>query len=188
MNGSERETTTDCNFVQRREKERERDRDGVGEGTGEEEWDEEGKCDARRERVQRALSSHLTGGREKGYIRWYPTSLRGLGIARRTHEEGIFARGASLPSPSTTLPPSSPLSRNPRFLFSLSFSLLSSHSDRFLGSILRRQPFRYSFVSLYPATCRIRRFPTNGPIEITRPVVFGLRAYREWYSVLRKPP
>lgn len=110
------------------EKEREREsetklakeRNGRGEGS---KRDEPG-----RESVYSVCSSHLTGGREKGYIYtlYYPSPRRGLGIARsarRTHEEGIRTRCISSLSPALLALFLSPFSLNPRFSSFLSLLL-----------------------------------------------------------------
>lgn len=115
----------------------------------------------------------------------------GLGIALRAEPaRREFARGASLSSffpflsASSSSSPSSPapsslsyLSSQPRFSSRHSAAIFL----RSLGSILR-QPFRYFFAI---ATLRlVESEDSQRPIEITRPVVFGLRAYR----MVQRPP
>lgn len=103
-----------------------------------------------------------------------------------------FARGASpaprpsplgpptSPHPTTslraTLPPQPPFSPSPPAPHPPPPPMVST--TRFCGNPSGTFSYRC------PATCRIRRFPNERPIEITRPVVFGLRAYR----MVQHPP
>lgn len=160
-----------------REEERERvnPRRNVTRGTGGRETRE---CNGRRETKSAACSSDLTGGRGKGYN----AVPQGLGTAPRaqaTRRE--FARGVSLSS----FP--SPLPSPPSLSLSLPYPVFSSYPFRressyvLLGLILR-QPFRYFFVSRL-----VESEDSQQPIEITRTVVFGLRAYRMVQRSPRKP-
>lgn len=148
-----RETATGCNFVQRERGRATRRRRSETEsfvGTYGKGWKKNERGDATRGRVGEcsARESHLTGGREKGYIRRVPLLRGGLdiGAAHRTHEEGNSHAVHLLPL--APLHPIPPLLRA-LFLSTPVFSFSSSLSsfDGFYDSILR-QPFRYFFVSL----------------------------------------
>lgn len=131
-----RETATGCNFVQRERARATRRRRSETEsfvGTYGEGWKKNERGDATRGRVGEcsARESHLTGGREKGYIRRVPLLRGGLGIgaAHRTHEEGNSHAVHVLPlapRPASPHPTTSPrtLPLNPRFLLLLLLVLL----------------------------------------------------------------
>lgn len=167
--------------------EKEKERDGIVRWNVREGWKKNERGDATRGRVGEcsARESHLTGGREKGYIRRVPLLRGGLGVgaAHRTHEEGNSHAVHLLPlaplhpihlhhfsAHSSSRPPFSPSPPPPPP------PMVST--TRFCGNPSGTFSYRC------PATCRIRRFPNERPIEITRPVVFGLRAYR----MVQHPP
>lgn len=170
--------------------EKEKKRDGVvrrnGSGSGGRGMnDGGGRREMRREggeEVQRARVAS-NGWAGKGVY----TGGLGIGAAHRIHEEGNSHAVHLSPHPSphstpslhhfsalsSSQPPSSPSPPPPPSPPSLIVS-----TARFCGNPSGTFSYRC------PATCRIQRFPTNGPIEITRPVVFGLRAYR----MVQHPP
>lgn len=143
-------------------------------------WKEEGECSV--------LSSNGWAG--KG-VYAVPPGL-GIGTARRTREEGIRTRCISflcLSLSFSSFSSSSPLPPLPSSVL----PVLSLFPTPFLLPPFRRDRPTFSrldFAATLPVLFRIAALrlveseDSQRPIEITRPVVFGLRAYR----MVQRPP